>query len=219
MDPLPTPTAPGDDAICTFLLKRKKRRCAQASLPGRGLCSNHTPEGLAALRRQTTIDRAAAEARVAAEAAAGEGGAESKAGPVPWSTPPRLGCAGWDRTVGTLDHYYHLFLPNARLWANSSGSDISVQSQLGNRLCRLLSPSTMQLTGIETLHYWEAAVGGTPVYPQAVKMIIGDFAELFGTPRGQALREWCIQRKWVLAWALGAAGQSVMAEWCVASTP
>ena len=80
MDPLPTPTAPGDDAICTFLLKRKKRRCAQASLPGRGLCSNHTPEGLAALRRQTTIDRAAAEARVAAEAAAGEGGAESKAG-------------------------------------------------------------------------------------------------------------------------------------------
>lgn len=143
----------------------------------------------------------------------------NKAGPVPWSTPPRLGCAGWDRTVGTLDHYYHLFLPNARLWANSSGSDISVQSQLGNRLCRLLSPSTMQLTGIETLHYWEAAVGGTPVYPQAVKMIIGDFAELFGTPRGQALREWCIQRKWVLAWALGAAGQSVMAEWCVASTP
>ena len=43
--------------------------------------------------------------------------------------------------------------------------------------------------------------------------IIGDFAELFGTPRGQILREWCIQRKWVLTWALGAAGQSVMAEW------
>ena len=44
-------------------------------------------------------------------------------------------------------------------------------------------------------------------------MIIGDFPTLFGTPQGQQLREWCIQRNWVLIWALAASGQSVMAEW------
>lgn len=56
-------------------------------------------------------------------------------------------------------------------------------------------------------------MGGTPLYPHAIKMVIGDFGGLFGTPLGQTLREWCIQRGWVLVWALGAAGQNVQAEW------
>ena len=69
------------------------------------------------------------------------------------------------------------------------------------------------LQGIGTLRYWEAAVGGTPLYPDAVKMVVADFGGVFGTPLGQTLRDWCTQRGWLLAWALGAAGQNVQAEW------
>ena len=56
-------------------------------------------------------------------------------------------------------------------------------------------------------------MGGTPLYPDAVKFVIGDFGSLFGTPLGQTLRDWCISRGWLLVWALGAAGQNVQAEW------
>ena len=56
-------------------------------------------------------------------------------------------------------------------------------------------------------------MGGTPLYPHAVKMVIAGLASLFGTPLGQTLRDWCAQRGWLLTWALGAAGQSVQAEW------
>eukprot|EP01047_Picozoa_sp_COSAG01_P033281 COSAG01_NODE_2442_length_7689_cov_89.459289_9_plen_183_part_00 len=56
-------------------------------------------------------------------------------------------------------------------------------------------------------------MGGTPLYPEAVKLVIGDFGNLFGTPLGQTLRDWCVSRGWLLVWALGAAGQNVQAEW------
>ena len=69
------------------------------------------------------------------------------------------------------------------------------------------------LQGIGTLRYWEAAVGGTPLYPDAVKMVVADFGGVFGTLLGQTLRDWCTQRGWLLTWALGAAGQNVQAEW------
>jgi hypothetical protein len=38
-----------------------------------------------------------------------------------------------------------------------------------------------------------------------VKMVLGLFDELFGTPEGEQLRQWCAMRGWVLVWALGPA--------------
>ena len=135
----------------------------------------------------------------------------------PWSTPPTLGCGSWGDAplfpTGTLDDFHHLFLPNARAWAHENTTGAKSQTELGSRLCRLFNPSGAEVSGIGTLHYWEAAVGATPLYPDAIKMVIGDFAGLFGTPLGQTLRDWCVQRGWVLVWALGAAGQNVQAEW------
>ena len=41
-------------------------------------------------------------------------------------------------------------------------------------------------------------------------MLVGDFKSLFGTPDGKRLQQWCLDQKWVLAWALGAAGTAVL---------
>ena len=38
-----------------------------------------------------------------------------------------------------------------------------------------------------------------------VKMVLGLFDELFGTPDGNQLRQWCAMRGWALVWALGQA--------------
>ena len=141
----------------------------------------------------------------------------------PFPTPPSLGCGGWNDSAvdcrvsghcpGTLDDYHHLFLPNARLWAHENTTGVIAQKELGSRLCRLFNPSATEVSGEGTLRYWEAVVGGAPLYPDGIKFVIGNFPELFGTPGGQQLRDWCISRGWVLIWALGAAGQNVQAEW------
>ena len=93
------------------------------------------------------------------------------------------------------DHFHHLFLPNARLWAHDNATSAlgpAAQKELETRICRLFNPSSTELTGEGTLRYWEASVGGTPLYPSAIKFVIGNFPDLFGTPAGQVLREWYV---------------------------
>jgi hypothetical protein len=53
--------------------------------------------------------------------------------------------------------------------------------------------------------YWEANIAGAPLFPAGIKMLVGSFKDLFGTPGGQRLQAWCRARGWVLTWALGAA--------------
>ena len=57
-------------------------------------------------------------------------------------------------------------------------------------------------------YYFEAAVVGTPRFPEGVHFIVGAFPDLFGTGVGLALQRWCVQHGWLLLWALGKNGAS-----------
>lgn len=54
---------------------------------------------------------------------------------------------------------------------------------------------------------------GSPDAPRAVRFVVGDFASLFGSQGGAELRAWCLERKWLLLWALGAGGDPVFGSW------
>ena len=48
------------------------------------------------------------------------------------------------------------------------------------------------------------------LFPEGVKLLVGDAGELFGTENGDALRELCIKWRWPLAWATKAGGTDVL---------
>ena len=108
-------------------------------------------------------------------------------------------CAGWpDRTLGTMDHHLHILLANVRTW-NQTSPAVS----LAKVLARVVAPEANPITPQQIFQYWEANIVGAPLYPDGVKMLIGNFAELFGTPLGSQLQAWCESRGWPLVWALG----------------
>ena len=49
-----------------------------------------------------------------------------------------------------------------------------------------------------------AEIAGNILFPAGVKMLVGQFDQLFGTATGRQLQSLAIQNKWVLAWGLGA---------------
>jgi len=109
-------------------------------------------------------------------------------------------------SLGTLEHFSHLFLVNDAYW-NSTGS-----TPLLSTLKRLFSEPEMnhsgwgtgyQLKPLDFVTYWEAIPAANLQYPNGVKFLIGSFPALFGTAQGVALRKWCIERSWILVWSLG----------------
>lgn len=122
------------------------------------------------------------------------------------------GCDKWDGTPGTLSDYDHLILANVNFWnrtdSNRSRSEVlNWRDNLALQVARLLSPWNS-----ETLprareafheHYWEANVLGTPLFPDAVLLVLGDFSVLFGTDDGMRLQALCNKWGWALVWALG----------------
>eukprot|EP01052_Picozoa_sp_SAG31_P030009 SAG31_NODE_3039_length_4757_cov_2.892228_3_plen_145_part_00 len=60
----------------------------------------------------------------------------------------------------------------------------------------------MPLDPAALMGFVEADVAGQLVFPQAVKLIVADVVQLFGTPVGTALRMLCVKNGWALAWAL-----------------
>ena len=57
--------------------------------------------------------------------------------------------------------------------------------------------------GVSGQLYWEAQIAGNVLFPEGVKMLVGQFEQLFGTPTGMQLRHLAKQNGWVLGWALG----------------
>lgn len=138
-------------------------------------------------------------------------------------------CSQWPRPTtatlapftGTLAHFDHLILPSA-MWWNGSVTTTWQQNLVGLFSRMFLAwPHSVNQSGsgwsgsdftpsnsIE--NFWEAeAVGarfGTNRTNGDVKMVLGIFGVLFGTPEGALLRTWCVQRGWALVWALGEAG-------------
>eukprot|EP01052_Picozoa_sp_SAG31_P013702 SAG31_NODE_831_length_11669_cov_3.410026_5_plen_299_part_00 len=100
--------------------------------------------------------------------------------------------------VGTLSHYYHTLTAGVSVW-----NDTAPGTQLGILFRRMAEPSRTKITATEIFKYWEANIAGAPLFPSGIKMLIGSFKDLFGTPNGARLQAWCKKRGWVLVWALG----------------
>lgn len=123
----------------------------------------------------------------------------------------RPACNEWNRMPGTLAHYYHLILANVKFWnrtdSNRSRSEIlSWRDNLALRVARLLSPwKSLKVEMREAFHqhYWEANTLGTPLFPHAVQVVLGDFTVLFGTEDGIRLQLLCKKWGWALIWSLG----------------
>ena len=99
-------------------------------------------------------------------------------------------CASWWPPIpGTYDHAAHLL--NFSYFAMGS-------QQIKSILCPHSFVTEAEDTGASP--YYEANILGTAKYPDALKMVIADFATLFGSERGEDLRTYCQANGWVLAW-------------------
>eukprot|EP00041_Stephanoeca_diplocostata_P014363 m.260089 g.260089 ORF g.260089 m.260089 type:complete len:538 (+) comp19674_c0_seq5:191-1804(+) len=135
-----------------------------------------------------------------------------------WPRLPRvegraLNCSGWSGAlaIASLEDFDHLFLPALRFWngtlvgANQTARHTGPVVELANFVQRMMAPwdHVLSVERTEVLKYWEANILGAAKFPDTVQFIIGHFPTLFGSALGDALREWCERRGWVLVWALG----------------
>lgn len=60
------------------------------------------------------------------------------------------------------------------------------------------------VSGYEAFDYIEANVLANLIYKErAIKLLVGSFPALFGTPRGRLLQQWATERRIALSWAYG----------------
>lgn len=123
----------------------------------------------------------------------------------------RMNCSAWNRTdanplLGTLDDYDHVsqaWLSEYGIWQPSYSS--SIPARLFERLFGE-KRRTMTLTdeeGSSGQLYWEGQISGNILFPEGVKMLVGQYDQLFGTSTGQQLQVLCKKNRWVLLWGLG----------------
>lgn len=111
-----------------------------------------------------------------------------------------LACNGSDPTPGVRGAMDHAVLNNWRLW-NGVGADT-----IGRWFGRWHgdAPLYSNVSGNDSFAYLESDILANVRYEdRALKMLVGAFAPLFGTPRGQLLRYYARARRIPLAWALG----------------
>ncbi|KAH8069412.1 hypothetical protein JL721_5974 [Aureococcus anophagefferens] len=105
-------------------------------------------------------------------------------------------CGAYDFSLGTLDHFSHLFLPNARYWAGPNATAEVVAAKLARTFRLLAEPWSAPIAGPELIHYWEAMPAMTLPLAASVRFAIASFPSLFGTDAGDELRSWCAARGW-----------------------
>ena len=102
-------------------------------------------------------------------------------------------CEAYNFTLGTVECYEHLLLPNVNYWNTS----------LSNLLLRLFEGHQTNVTSKQLYTYIEGIPAGPLNFPTSVKFMIGSFPDLFGTSGGKMLRDWCAKENWILVWSLG----------------
>lgn len=116
-------------------------------------------------------------------------------------------CDGADPSPGVDLAMDHAFLNNDRFWsALVTNTTSPAAGQLGRLFSRWYgdSPRWTELEMSEVSTYLEANVLAHALYSaRAIKLLVGSFAELFGTPRGDLLRQVAAARGVALAWSLG----------------
>ena len=111
---------------------------------------------------------------------------------------PGISCNGSDITAGSHGQIDHVLLNNFRFWR-----------RFGDVLLRYFARSYSAATPVtvwELSTYIEPNILANALYregPRALKMLVGSFAPLFGTARGQILRRWALARSVALLWAVG----------------
>ena len=110
----------------------------------------------------------------------------------------------------TFEHHVHTLLGNVRLWESRTVAAVPncTQGVLARIYGALFGNSTSRekLNYAELLTFVEVNIAGTVQYPQGVKLIVAEFASLFGTQAGRRVQAWAIKHGWMLAWALGNGG-------------
>eukprot|EP00322_Chrysochromulina_rotalis_P002619 CAMPEP_0115851690 /NCGR_PEP_ID=MMETSP0287-20121206/12611_1 /TAXON_ID=412157 /ORGANISM="Chrysochromulina rotalis, Strain UIO044" /LENGTH=290 /DNA_ID=CAMNT_0003305729 /DNA_START=102 /DNA_END=974 /DNA_ORIENTATION=+ len=107
-------------------------------------------------------------------------------------------------TLGTLEHFWHLMAP----WAKLRNQTVaSVLTMFLKRRCtarkRVDVAPNLAASERYVVDYWESNVlGGMPL-PGAVRFVIARLADLFGTVSGAMLRRWCVRHGLILCWAYG----------------
>lgn len=124
--------------------------------------------------------------------------------PMNCSGVPGMAYGSWPQ--GTFDHHVHTLLGNVLLW--ESGTVAAVPNCTQGVLARTFgalfgNASSTKLNYAELLTFVEVNIAGTVQYPDGVKLIVAEFASLFGTQAGERVRAWAIKHRWMLAWALG----------------
>jgi hypothetical protein len=146
------------------------------------------------------------------------------------ATPPYANCSAWTepRTLALPGNALerHLLETFVNFWnatRDVAGSDYPSYN-LARLTIRLLSAQTYLLSKPDSnsndkrdmaapseairLNFVENALGYFELNPavavtmkEGVKMLIGMFELLWGTPQGEQLQQWCIQEGWPLVWA------------------
>jgi len=113
------------------------------------------------------------------------------------------------RTVGTLDHFDHIIYDSFGLWtaanttlAQEAGAFLR-RSSLAGKYVDLPQTNTS-----DAFKYVESNIVGNPRFPDGLSLLIGGFAELFGSDQGRDLQRLAHNHSLPLAWSLGTAGES-----------
>ena len=116
---------------------------------------------------------------------------------------PNVSCDAGDITAGVYGQMDHVLLNNARFWPNVSDTLLRYfERSHGDG-----GDAAHNVTSHELLTYIEPNILANALYREgpgrAIKMLVGSFAPLFGTARGQMLRKWAADQQIVLTWAIG----------------
>jgi hypothetical protein len=113
-------------------------------------------------------------------------------------------------TLGTAGSFNHILIP----WADWHGDQADSMTAL--MLARMLTPwgPTPDYPNFTTAggdYYHEANLVGSPIYAAgAVKFVLAQFAQHFGTESGAGLRRWAAQHGWPLIWAWGIGDRPIL---------
>jgi len=121
--------------------------------------------------------------------------------------PSTANCSAYepkDAVVGTLDYHDHLILANLYYNAGKTGSVFDNARKLFERSAFAGDYSKLPaLESSEVMHYWESDILGNPRLVGGVKLVIGNFKNLFGTAAGKQLQEVADHYSWPLFWSHG----------------
>lgn len=110
--------------------------------------------------------------------------------------------------MGTLEYLDHLILPNLAAGANRTGSHRTMLDAAQDLFMRSGMSGTdyadvPAISDAVMSEYLEADILANPQLPDAVKFVIGNFPQLFGTEAGEELQAISQRFDWPLIWAFG----------------